>query len=295
MKVEADGLPRGEVPAAFDAAAAGYDGLVGLNPGYHAHLRISARRLGIAADGRGLRLLDAGCGTGASTAALLAVAPQAQIVAVDASAGMLGMAAAKRWPDSMPGLRGSANIRVLFSEIQDRPPYGNRDGHGGPRRVARQSTFRCTSRAMAHFSYASPDRESVLIVEMTPMAAVPAGAPRGRFDGQAGRSHRRSARLPAGLPTAAGCISPRPSVGIRICGDSGFPMADPNRSPLVRREEEGHRRSRPTAIPSSPRLAKRRITLVDSRRWHPERAIPSGGLRDWAPEVQDGKTLALSA
>lgn len=110
MKVEADGLPRGEVPAAFDAAAAGYDGLVGLNPGYHAHLRISARRLGIAADGRGLRLLDAGCGTGASTAALLAVAPQAQIVAVDASAGMLGMAAAKRWPDS---------VQFVHSRIED--------------------------------------------------------------------------------------------------------------------------------------------------------------------------------
>ena len=44
MNVGAGGLPRSEVPAAFDAAAAGYDGLVGLNPGYHAHLRISAWR-----------------------------------------------------------------------------------------------------------------------------------------------------------------------------------------------------------------------------------------------------------
>ena len=85
MSAGAGGLPRSEVPAAFDAAAAGYDGLVGLNPGYHAHLRISARQLGIAAGGRGSRLLDAGCGTGASTAAPLAAGPQAQIVAVDAS------------------------------------------------------------------------------------------------------------------------------------------------------------------------------------------------------------------
>jgi ubiquinone/menaquinone biosynthesis C-methylase UbiE len=45
-----------------------------------------------------LRLLDAGCGTGASTAALLAAAPQAEIVAVDASKGMLDAAAAKSWP-----------------------------------------------------------------------------------------------------------------------------------------------------------------------------------------------------
>jgi ubiquinone/menaquinone biosynthesis C-methylase UbiE len=109
------GLPRSEVPAAFYVAAAGYDGLVGLNPGYHAHLRISARRLGIAAGGRGSRLLDAGCGTGASTAALLAVAAAAQIVAVDASAGMLAMAAGKRWPDS---------VRFVCSRVEDRGDAG---------------------------------------------------------------------------------------------------------------------------------------------------------------------------
>lgn len=52
----------------------------------------------IPARGKGLRLLDAGCGTGASTAALLAVAPHADIVAVDASRGMLDAARAKDWP-----------------------------------------------------------------------------------------------------------------------------------------------------------------------------------------------------
>ena len=41
------GLPRREVPRAFDAAAASYDRLVAANPGYHAHLRLSAARLGI--------------------------------------------------------------------------------------------------------------------------------------------------------------------------------------------------------------------------------------------------------
>src|ERR1700712_153347 len=51
--------------------------------------------------GRGLRLLDAGCGTGASTAALLEAAPEAEIVAVDASAGMLAQAAAKSWPSTV--------------------------------------------------------------------------------------------------------------------------------------------------------------------------------------------------
>lgn len=95
------GLPRRDVPAAFDAGAGAYDRLVGANPGYHANLRRSAGRLQLPDRGRGLRLLDAGCGTGASTAALRSVAPDAEIVAVDASRGMLDAARAKRWPASV--------------------------------------------------------------------------------------------------------------------------------------------------------------------------------------------------
>ncbi|WP_420036937.1 class I SAM-dependent methyltransferase [Streptomyces sp. cg28] len=87
--------------SAFDHAARTYDTLVSANPGYHAHLRRSARRLGLPAQGRGLRVLDLGCGTGASTAALLSVLPDAEITAVDASAGMLERAEAKRWPSSV--------------------------------------------------------------------------------------------------------------------------------------------------------------------------------------------------
>ncbi|MFF3493095.1 methyltransferase domain-containing protein [Streptomyces sp. NPDC002795] len=86
---------------AFDHAAPTYDALVGANPGYHAHLRRSVRRLGHGAPGRGLRVLDLGCGTGASTAALLSVLPEAKITAVDASTGMLERAVAKRWPPSV--------------------------------------------------------------------------------------------------------------------------------------------------------------------------------------------------
>ncbi|MEV0529679.1 methyltransferase domain-containing protein [Streptomyces sp. NPDC050439] len=91
-----------ELSAAFDHAAHTYDRLVSANPGYHAHLRRSARRLGLADEGAGMRVLDLGCGTGASTAALLHAAPRAEIVAVDASQGMLDRAAAKPWP---PGVR----------------------------------------------------------------------------------------------------------------------------------------------------------------------------------------------
>lgn len=94
-------LHDAELAAAFDRAALAYDRLVAVNPGHHAHLRRAARRLRPPRGGAGLRLLDLGCGTGASTAALLAAAPHAEIVAVDASAGMLGRAATKSWPPTV--------------------------------------------------------------------------------------------------------------------------------------------------------------------------------------------------
>ncbi|MEU9918036.1 class I SAM-dependent methyltransferase [Streptomyces sp. NPDC051001] len=87
-----------DLAAAFDHASRSYDLLVAANPGYHAHLRRSVRRLGLPRNGGGLRVLDLGCGTGASTAALTEVLPDAEIIAVDASAGMLERASAKRWP-----------------------------------------------------------------------------------------------------------------------------------------------------------------------------------------------------
>ncbi|MFH0245570.1 class I SAM-dependent methyltransferase [Streptomyces sp. HK10] len=94
-------LQDGTLAAAFDGASTAYDRLVGANPGYHRQLRRSARRLALPDGGEGLRVLDLGCGTGASTAALLAAAPHAEITAVDASAGMLERAAAKKWPGNV--------------------------------------------------------------------------------------------------------------------------------------------------------------------------------------------------
>ncbi|WP_329064267.1 class I SAM-dependent methyltransferase [Amycolatopsis sp. NBC_01480] len=105
-----DGLPRTRVTAAFDTEAASYDRLVGASPGYHDHLRLSARRLGLTGDGAGLQVLDAGCGTGASTAALLKVLPSAEITAFDGSAAMLAQARRKRWP---------AKVRFVHSTIED--------------------------------------------------------------------------------------------------------------------------------------------------------------------------------
>ncbi|MER6442682.1 class I SAM-dependent methyltransferase [Streptomyces sp. NPDC001185] len=86
-----------DLASAFNHASRRYDMLVAFNPGYHRDLRRSARRLALADRGRGLRVLDLGCGTGASTAALATVFPAAQITAVDASAGMLKRAVTKPW------------------------------------------------------------------------------------------------------------------------------------------------------------------------------------------------------
>ncbi|MEO0326094.1 MAG: class I SAM-dependent methyltransferase [Myxococcota bacterium] len=81
------------VPKAFDGIAGTYDLLTGMNPGYSKHLRMSAARLGVPDEAQ---LLDLCCGTGVSTAALRDVYPRAEITALDASAGMLEKARAKR-------------------------------------------------------------------------------------------------------------------------------------------------------------------------------------------------------
>ncbi|MFG1811618.1 class I SAM-dependent methyltransferase [Streptomyces sp. NPDC049040] len=103
-------LRDSELSSAFDHGARTYDRLTRLDPGYHAHLRRSARRLRLPGGGAGLRVLDLGCGTGSSTAALLAAAPHARITAVDASAGMLERAAARRWP---------ANVSFVHASVED--------------------------------------------------------------------------------------------------------------------------------------------------------------------------------
>lgn len=81
----------------FTAGARRYDLMVGLNPGYHRHLRRAAERLAHHASAR--RVLDLGCGTGASTQALLTALSAAHVTGVDAAPGMIARARAKSWPD----------------------------------------------------------------------------------------------------------------------------------------------------------------------------------------------------
>ena len=72
--------------------------LVGANPGYHRHLRLSAQRMQLPDGGAGLRLLDIGCGTGASTAALLLGARPRGDRGRGRFSRHVGRASAKRWP-----------------------------------------------------------------------------------------------------------------------------------------------------------------------------------------------------
>jgi ubiquinone/menaquinone biosynthesis C-methylase UbiE len=84
-----------EVPSDFDIVAGTYDTLVQRNPGYVEHLQLSAERLELPGKGEGLRLLDLCCGTGLSTAGLVAAYPMATIIGLDASKGMLDVAQSK--------------------------------------------------------------------------------------------------------------------------------------------------------------------------------------------------------
>lgn len=104
-----------DVPLAFDEAAPTYDLMVGLNPGYHRHLRSAARalveKLSIPGD-RPIRLADLGCGSGASTLALIAALVDLRqpydLIGVDASAQMLAQADAKEWPEGVHFVHGRA-------------------------------------------------------------------------------------------------------------------------------------------------------------------------------------------
>jgi ubiquinone/menaquinone biosynthesis C-methylase UbiE len=93
-----------ELSSAFDDAAPRYDLMVSLNPGYHRQLAGAAEALAerVRAAGGRLRLLDLGCGSGASTRALVRAFGienrPVEILGADASPGMLERARRKSWP-----------------------------------------------------------------------------------------------------------------------------------------------------------------------------------------------------
>jgi len=98
---------------AFDRAAPTYDAMVALSPGYHDQLRTAAQALvdrltAPGPDEGALRVLDLGCGSGASSRALLDAwsagggsADDLSVTGVDASEGMVGQARGKTWPPNV--------------------------------------------------------------------------------------------------------------------------------------------------------------------------------------------------
>lgn len=105
---------RWTLAEAFDRAAPTYDAMVALSPGYHDQLRTAAEALverlpAGSVDGRPVRVLDLGCGSGASTSALLTAwsavrrsrTEQLEVTGVDASEGMVAQARVKTWPPSV--------------------------------------------------------------------------------------------------------------------------------------------------------------------------------------------------
>jgi ubiquinone/menaquinone biosynthesis C-methylase UbiE len=129
-------ITTANVAEAFDQAADRYDLMVGLNPGYHDHLRSAAdalaERLPRPSGTNGasvVRLADLGCGSGASTRALLDATRtrgvRASIVGIDASAGMLDQARAKSWPAGVTFEVGMAEELAFAREswgLGDRVP-----------------------------------------------------------------------------------------------------------------------------------------------------------------------------
>ena len=100
------------VAAAFDEVAPRYDLMVALNPGYHAHLRMAANGLvewlarpQPESELPPIRLLDLGCGSGASTRAVLEAAQSVglrlAIVGADASAVLRDQARGTDWSVSV--------------------------------------------------------------------------------------------------------------------------------------------------------------------------------------------------
>lgn len=101
----------------FDRVAPRYDLLQRLNPGYASDLTRSARRL--QAPARGC-ILDLCCGTGLSTEALVACYPEAEITAVDQSAGMLEVARRKPALSKVNFIQGDA---MALDACGARGPY----------------------------------------------------------------------------------------------------------------------------------------------------------------------------
>jgi serine/threonine protein kinase len=134
------------------------------------------------------------------------------------------------------GLTWIGDYQVLFSEIKSGFHMGIVTATDS-RAAWREIYIDPDEHAMAHYSYLSPDRRSVLVVEMTGAHAFTRPCRLVPFDGSsAGR--QLDLRAPVfqrpGPRTDAGCTSPRSFEAPRTSGASGFLTERPNRSPSAR-------------------------------------------------------------
>ncbi|WP_229120116.1 methyltransferase domain-containing protein [Enemella evansiae] len=111
-----------DLSAGFDRAAARYDLMVALNPGYHEHLTSAATAL-VERVGAGAEICDLGCGSGASTRALLR-AGAGSVLGIDASPGMLARARRQDWPAGVRFTTGRAEHLDRLLDEQDAQPDG---------------------------------------------------------------------------------------------------------------------------------------------------------------------------
>jgi len=170
-----------DVPVTFDEAAPRYDLMVALNPGYHGHLRSAAEALvdqlpAETAPGSpvraAVRLIDLGCGSGASTKALIkavqASGRRPEVLGVDASAGMLAQARTKQWP---AGTRFAHGFAQQLSD--SRQAWGLTEPVSG---VLAAYLFRNVDERAEVLSdvYALLDDDGILVVQEYSVAGRPA-------------------------------------------------------------------------------------------------------------------------
>jgi DNA-binding winged helix-turn-helix (wHTH) protein len=120
--------------------------------------------------------------------------------------------------------------RILFSEV-NHPPRSNHMGVVTAledRSEQRTIYFPADERGMVHVSYASPDREWILVLEMNPIWQPCHVVP---FDG---RSAGRQVGPRGKCTTAGGCTSASKSTASTTCGVSGSRTASRNRSRSAR-------------------------------------------------------------